>query len=120
MKQYGFLIDLSRCIGCNACVISCKQWHDIPPGPIKWMRVYQWEKGSFPNIELRVLPIPCFHCENPVCADACPNHAIYKEEILFPTFPLCLVASVIVLKEPVTVFSTVGAFHNHRDRTCVG
>ncbi|MFC1846307.1 FAD-dependent oxidoreductase [Chloroflexota bacterium] len=80
MTQYGFLIDLSRCIGCNACLISCKQWHDIPPGPIKWMRVYQWEKGSFPDIELRVLPIPCFHCENPVCVDACPNHAIYKEE----------------------------------------
>ena len=80
MTQYGFLIDLSRCIGCNACVVSCKQWHDILPGPVKWMRVYQWEQGTFPNIELRVLPIPCFHCENPVCADACPNHAIYKEE----------------------------------------
>jgi hypothetical protein len=36
-------------------------------------------------------------------------HAIYREEILFPTFPSCLVASVIVLKGPVTVFSTVGA-----------
>jgi len=80
MPQYGFLIDLSRCIGCHACEISCKQWHDIPPGPIKWMRVYQWEKGSFPQIDLRILPIPCFHCENPVCAEACPNGAIYKEE----------------------------------------
>jgi DMSO reductase iron-sulfur subunit len=80
MAQYGFLIDLSRCIGCNACVISCKQWHDIPPGPIKWMRVYQWEKGAFPKIDLRVLPIPCFHCEVPVCAEACPNKAIYKED----------------------------------------
>jgi len=80
MSQYGFLIDLSRCIGCNACVISCKQWHGISPGPVKWMRVYQWEKGSFPEIDLRVLPIPCFHCETPVCADACPNKAIYKEE----------------------------------------
>jgi hypothetical protein len=36
-------------------------------------------------------------------------HAVYREEILFPTFPLCLVASVIVLKELVIVFSTVGA-----------
>lgn len=80
MAQYGFLIDLSRCIGCNACVISCKQWHDIPPGPVKWMRVYQWEKGAFPQIDLRVLPIPCFHCEIPVCAEACPNKAISKEE----------------------------------------
>ena len=36
-------------------------------------------------------------------------HAIYRKEIFFPTFPLCLIASVIVLKEPVIVFSTVGA-----------
>lgn len=80
MAQYGFLIDLSRCIGCHACMISCKQWHDIPPGPVKWMRVYQWEKGAFPKIDLRVLPIPCLHCEVPVCADACPNKAISKED----------------------------------------
>ncbi len=80
MAQYGFLIDLSRCIGCHACMIACKQWHDIAPGPVKWMRVYQWEKGSFPNIDLRVLPLPCLHCEVPVCMEACPNHAIYKEE----------------------------------------
>lgn len=80
MTQYGFFIDLSRCIGCHGCVIACKQWHDVKPGPAKWMRVYQWERGSFPNIDLRVLPIPCFHCEKPVCAEACPNKAIIKEE----------------------------------------
>ncbi len=80
MTQYGFLIDLSRCTGCNACVIACKQWHGIEPGPAKFIRVYQWEKGAFPDIDLRVLPIMCFHCENPLCAEACPNGAITKEE----------------------------------------
>ena len=80
MPQYGFFIDQSRCIGCNACVIACKQWHDIHPGPIKWMRVYQWEKGIFPNTRLHILPIPCYHCENPVCMKPCPAGAIYKEE----------------------------------------
>jgi DMSO reductase iron-sulfur subunit len=80
MTQYGFFIDLSRCIGCNACVIACKQWHDLEPGPVKWMRVYQWEKGAFPDIEVHTLPIMCLHCQNPVCADACPHQAIAKEE----------------------------------------
>jgi len=80
MTQYGFLIDLSRCTGCNACVIACKQWHQIEPGPAKFIRVYQWEKGTFPEIDLRVLPIMCFHCENPLCAEACPNGAIEKED----------------------------------------
>ncbi|MBN2060992.1 MAG: FAD-dependent oxidoreductase [Deltaproteobacteria bacterium] len=80
MTQYGFFIDLSRCTGCNACVIACKQWHGIEPGPMKWIRVHQWEKGSFPDIDLRILPIMCFHCEQPLCAEACPNKAITKDE----------------------------------------
>ncbi len=80
MAQYGFFVDVSRCIGCNACVISCKQWHDIPPGPVKWMRVYQWEKGAFPSTRIHILPIMCYHCENAVCIKACPNRAIYKED----------------------------------------
>ncbi|MFH1652296.1 MAG: 4Fe-4S dicluster domain-containing protein [Chloroflexota bacterium] len=80
MTQYGFFIDQSRCIGCNACTIACMQWHDIPPGAVKWMRVYQWEKGAFPDIRIHVLPIMCFHCENPVCLKACPSGAIAKEE----------------------------------------
>jgi anaerobic dimethyl sulfoxide reductase subunit B (iron-sulfur subunit) len=44
------------------------------------MRVYQWENGVFPNTRLSLLPIMCFHCENPVCVRACPNGAMYKEE----------------------------------------
>lgn len=78
--QYGFFIDLSRCIGCNSCTVSCKQWRDIPPGPAKPMRVHQWETGNFPNVRLHMLPVPCFHCEEPACMKACENKAIYKEE----------------------------------------
>jgi anaerobic dimethyl sulfoxide reductase subunit B (iron-sulfur subunit) len=80
MTPYGFFFDQSRCIGCNACVIACKQWHNIPPGPVKWMRVYQWEKGTFPDLRLHLLAIPCYHCENPVCRKACPHGAISKEK----------------------------------------
>lgn len=80
MTQYGFFIDQSRCIGCHSCSVSCMQWHNIPPGTIKWMRVYQWEKGIFPNTRLHMLPVPCYHCEQPICMSACPNGAIYKEE----------------------------------------
>ena len=80
MTQYGFFIDQSRCIGCNTCTVSCMQWHDIQPGSVRWMRVYQWEKGVFPDIRLHILPVPCYHCENPVCVKACSAGAIYKEE----------------------------------------
>ncbi len=80
MTQYGFYFDQSRCIGCSACEVACEQWHDIAPGYVKWMRIYQWEKGSFPNLALNILAISCYHCENPVCIKACPERALYKEE----------------------------------------
>ena len=83
MVQYGFFFDQSRCIGCHACSIICKMWYDIPPGPLKYMRVYEWEKGSFPDIRVYHLAINCYHCENPVCAKECekyvPGGAICKE-----------------------------------------
>ena len=80
MTQYGFFFDQSRCIGCNACVVACKQWHHVPPGPAKWIRVYQWERGGWSGLNLHLLVVPCYHCEHPVCMKACPNDALYKEE----------------------------------------
>lgn len=80
MTQFGFFIDQSRCIGCNACAISCMQWHDIQPGSVKWLRVHQWETGNFPDTRIHILPVMCYHCEKPVCIKACPNHAIRKED----------------------------------------
>jgi len=44
------------------------------------MRVYQWERGAFPDLRLHFLAIPCYHCEKPACVRACPNQAVYKEE----------------------------------------
>jgi anaerobic dimethyl sulfoxide reductase subunit B (iron-sulfur subunit) len=79
MTQYGFFIDLSRCIGCNACTIACKEWHNLEPGPVKWMRVYQWRR-VFSGYRSTYSSHDVMHCQNPVCAEACPNHAISKDE----------------------------------------
>ncbi len=79
MVQHGFYFDQNRCIGCNACSVGCKQWNHLPPGPLKWIRVYQWEKGAFPETRVHVLAISCYHCEKAVCIDACPRGALYKE-----------------------------------------
>ena len=80
MTQYGFHFDMNRCYACQACSIACKDWNDIDPGAEKWMCVYEWESGTFPTIRLNALAFSCAHCENPACASACPEGAIYKEE----------------------------------------
>lgn len=80
MTQYAFFFDQSRCTNCHACAVACRDWNGIEPGPVKWLRMLQWEKGSYPNVEMHTLFTTCYHCENPLCADACPNDAIFKED----------------------------------------
>lgn len=80
MVQYGFFFDQSRCYGCQACSTACKDWNGIDPGPEKWMTVYEWETGTFPNLRLHALAFPCAHCAHPACVDACEQGAIFKED----------------------------------------
>ena len=80
MTQYGFFFDQGRCYGCKACSVACKDWNDIEPGPEKWMSVYMWEKGTFPNTAIGILAFSCGHCDNAVCISACDHDAIFKEE----------------------------------------
>jgi anaerobic dimethyl sulfoxide reductase subunit B (iron-sulfur subunit) len=79
LVEYGFFFDQNRCIDCRACVIACRDWNDIAAGPVKWCRMFEWEKGTFPNIRLNFLFAPCYHCQDPVCVNAA-NGAMYKEE----------------------------------------
>ncbi len=78
MMQVGFYFDQTRCTGCSACRVACKDWNDIPAGPENWMRVHYTEKGEFPHPFVSYMIAPCWHCLEPVCADACPVDALSK------------------------------------------
>ncbi len=77
--QYGFFFDQSRCSGCNACAVACKNWNGLPPGPLKYLKIYEYEKGRFPDVRIHFQWVPCYHCEEPVCITHCPCEAMYKE-----------------------------------------
>ncbi len=76
--QIGFCFDQTRCIGCFTCTVACKDWHDVPPGPVSWMRVKTQESGKYPQPFVAFLASPCYHCAKPSCLDACPVDAISK------------------------------------------
>jgi anaerobic dimethyl sulfoxide reductase subunit B (iron-sulfur subunit) len=42
------------------------------------MRILYLEEGEFPDVFVGYVASPCWHCEAPVCADACPPGAISK------------------------------------------
>lgn len=78
MEQWGFYFDQSRCVGCYACSVACKDWHNIPAGPVAWRRVMAKEWGVYPRVFLSYLSLACNHCAHPACAQACPVAAIVK------------------------------------------
>ncbi|MGD8257599.1 MAG: 4Fe-4S dicluster domain-containing protein [Desulfobacterales bacterium] len=80
MMQLGFYFNQTRCTGCSACRVACKDWHNIPAGPANWMRVLYTENGKFPNVFVAYLATPCYHCLDPVCVPACPVNAISKRD----------------------------------------
>lgn len=76
--QMGFYFDQTRCTGCSACRVACKDWNDIPAGTENWMQVAYTEKGTFPDVFVSYMLVTCWHCQSPVCVDACPVDAIVK------------------------------------------
>lgn len=78
--QLGIYLDQNRCMGCFACVVACKDWHDVPAGPVSWIRLKTIEKGNYPKLFVAFLPSACCHCENPDCISVCPAEAIIKRD----------------------------------------
>jgi dimethyl sulfoxide reductase iron-sulfur subunit len=79
LARLGMIIDLVRCIGCDACTVACQTENGTPPG-IQYAPVFRKEVGKFPQAKVVFLPTLCMHCENPPCMKACPTRAISKRE----------------------------------------
>jgi Fe-S-cluster-containing dehydrogenase component len=77
MPNYGFAIDLRKCIGCHACTIACKAEHDIPVGVNRcWVKTV--EQGTFPDTRRLFFPVLCNQCDEAPCAKICPTNALFK------------------------------------------
>lgn len=78
--QLGFYFDQTRCIGCNTCVVACRDWNELNPGPVRYRKVTVTEEGSYPSAFVHNLSLACNHCKEPACVAACASGAIYKRE----------------------------------------
>jgi Fe-S-cluster-containing dehydrogenase component/formate-dependent nitrite reductase membrane component NrfD len=77
VPNYGFAIDLRKCIGCHACTIACKAEHQIPIGVNRcWVKTV--EKGVFPATQRFFFPVLCNQCDDAPCARICPTNALFK------------------------------------------
>jgi len=101
MPRWGMIIDLAKCTACQACVVACQTENNIPcvePEEaalgriLSWLSVLPEVRGEYPRVSMRLLPLPCLHCDSPPCIRVCPVQAtgITPEGVVRQTFARCI------------------------------
>ncbi|MCP4605229.1 MAG: 4Fe-4S ferredoxin [Proteobacteria bacterium] len=78
--QRAMMIDLDKCVGCQACVTSCKERWDSGPGAARdWVREYEYGKHA-ESLGTTFYPGLCMQCRDHPCTEDCPTGATYMDK----------------------------------------
>jgi molybdopterin-containing oxidoreductase family iron-sulfur binding subunit len=115
VARWGMVIDLDRCTACQACVIACQVENNVAPTgesqwsrgrAISWLRLVPAQvEGHGTRPELRLMPLPCMHCQRPPCIKVCPVKAtvIDSDGLNAQVYPRCIGCRYCTTACPYTV-----------------
>ena len=79
-NHYAFVIDVTRCIDCRACLVACSVENNVPMDHTRIWVHDQGIKGEWPDLSRVFVPYNCMHCDHPPCTEVCVSGATYKEK----------------------------------------
>ncbi len=95
------VIDLFRCVGCNACTLACKVENGTPQ-EVAYAQVLESTVGKYPAVSKVYTPVLCNHCDDAPCVSVCPTGASYTrpDGIVMVDKDLCMGCQACVVACP--------------------
>lgn len=101
--QLAMVVDADSCVNCKGCMVACKAVNQVPRDQTRiWVREHENIPPEFTDKQQKIngrgtnasprtsamadvmaahfQPGSCMHCDNPICVDACPTGATYKDK----------------------------------------
>ena len=77
--RWAMVIDVQKCIGCQACTMACIMENAVPQNSMRTM-VSTYEVHDAKDTGTYMLPRLCNHCDNPPCIPVCPVGASFQRK----------------------------------------
>ncbi|MGZ4823400.1 MAG: 4Fe-4S dicluster domain-containing protein [Terriglobales bacterium] len=75
MARYAMVVDMTRCVGCQACTVACDKEWNVPLGFARTHIQQTGIVGTFPKLTSSFRVAQCNQCDRPPCLEACPTGA---------------------------------------------
>ncbi|WP_420213877.1 sulfate reduction electron transfer complex DsrMKJOP subunit DsrO [Janthinobacterium fluminis] len=77
--RWAMVVDVRKCIGCQACTVSCIMENAVPENSFRTIvSTYEVREGN--RCGTYTLPRLCNHCEKPPCVPVCPVGATFQRK----------------------------------------